>query len=88
MGVGSWVDRVNHLQSRAIVPEPKRRKTEVADRSKDGANQQRRNGSGMLGAYVKDQRKAANQSPQPMAVDLTDGAHLIFRILVHVLTNF
>ncbi|RCI09528.1 hypothetical protein L249_4064 [Ophiocordyceps polyrhachis-furcata BCC 54312] len=60
----SMFERANNVQSRDLVPEPKRRKTQDAANSSEIPV---RAGTGVLGAYVKEKRAAP-----PQTVDLTD----------------
>lgn len=76
-GVGAWIERMNNVQHRSNVPQPKRRKTEDWELSQDGGPALVRGGSGMLGEYVQEKRREADGSTasQAMTVDLTDGIH-------------
>lgn len=74
-GIGSWVERVNNVQSRSLAPQAKRRKVEDGSELNQGNNMPVRSGSGLLGGYVKDQRKDADgaAATQAAMVDLTNG---------------
>ncbi|RDA83201.1 hypothetical protein CP532_1223 [Ophiocordyceps camponoti-leonardi (nom. inval.)] len=64
----SMFERANNVQTRDLVPEPKRRKTQ------DAANSSQiplRAGTSVLGAYLKEQRTENRAAPLQM-VDLTD----------------
>ena len=78
MGMGSWVERLNHVHERSAVPLPKRRKTQDGEFefTKDGTMHPIRAGSGVLGEYIKEKRKEANGTSRAMAVDLT-GMYLV-----------
>ncbi|KAH7328184.1 SNF2 family DNA-dependent ATPase [Stachybotrys elegans] len=69
-GVGNWIERVNNVQHRSAVPQPKRRKVDEHD-----SLQIRRNGSGVLGEYVKEKgnEPASAKGSPAVTVDLTDG---------------
>lgn len=75
-GAGNFIERINNVQHRSVVPQPKRRRTED---SENGFHHimtpQVHGGGGILGQYVTDRRKEANgatASPS-MTVDLTEG---------------
>ncbi|KAH7238304.1 SNF2 family N-terminal domain-containing protein [Fusarium tricinctum] len=75
-GAGNFIERVNNVQHRSVVPQPKRRRTED---SENGFHHimtpQMHGGGGILGQYVTDRRQEANgatASPS-MTVDLTEG---------------
>ncbi|RBR06449.1 uncharacterized protein FIESC28_11072 [Fusarium coffeatum] len=74
-GTGNFIERMNNVQHRSVVPQPKRRRTEDSE----GVHQFMtpvQGGGGMLGQYVTDKRKEANSStasPSMMTVDLTSG---------------
>ncbi|KAI5463322.1 SNF2 family DNA-dependent ATPase [Mariannaea sp. PMI_226] len=74
-GVGGWIERMNNVQHRSNVPQPKRRRTEDWEMSQDGGPAVIRSGSGILGDYVQENRGEADGSTasQAMTVDLTDG---------------
>lgn len=75
-GVGSWIERVNNVQARPALPNPKRRKVdEYGDDGKTTTTMPTRNGGGGLGDYVRDQERQANGAiaTQAMMVDLTSG---------------
>ncbi|POR34601.1 Putative SWI/SNF-related matrix-associated actin-dependent regulator [Tolypocladium paradoxum] len=77
-GVGTWIERMNNVQSRSSVPQAKRRKTEDGqDFAARTSNIPVRSGSGVLGEYVKERRNEANgqglPQTQTLTVDLTDG---------------
>ena len=78
-GAGNLIERMNNVQHRSVVPQPKRRRTEDSE----GVHQFMtpvQGGGGMLGQYVTDKRKEANSStasPSMMTVDLTSGKHLL-----------
>ena len=80
-GAGNLIERMNNVQHRSVVPQPKRRRTEDSE----GVHQFMtpvQGGGGMLGQYVTDKRKEANSStasPSMMTVDLTSGKHLLLR---------
>lgn len=71
-GVGNWLERMNHVQNRSAVPQPKRRRV---DDAQDSPTQIRRNGSGVLGEYVKEKAKEGGGSVSSAfeTVDLTNG---------------
>ncbi|TWU76513.1 hypothetical protein ED733_007553 [Metarhizium rileyi] len=75
--MGIWIERMNNVQRRSNVPNPKRRKTEdPQDFAARASNMSIRGTSGTLGEYVRDRRQEANGSrlvPQTPTVDLTDG---------------
>lgn len=75
-GVGTWIERMNNVQSRSSIPQAKRRKTEDGqDFAARTNNIPVRSSSGVLGQYVAERRKEANGQglPQTLTVDLTDG---------------
>ncbi|KJZ79916.1 hypothetical protein HIM_00630 [Hirsutella minnesotensis 3608] len=75
-GVGTWIERMNNVQSRSAVPQAKRRKTQDGQDFAARSNTiPVRGGSGVLGEYVRDKRKEADNLgfTPAMAVDLTEG---------------
>lgn len=72
--VGQWIERINNVQNRSLVPQSKRRKLDEEQNAQGGQAVQAR-GSGILGDYVQEKRNEANGStlPQAPTVDLTDG---------------
>lgn len=74
-GAGDFIERMNNVQDRYVLPQAKRRKVDEADPSKDSSLVQARSGGGVLGSYVKDKREesSAAGSASTMTVDLTNG---------------
>lgn len=74
-GFGSMIDRMNNLEQRAFVPQPKRRKTQ--DERDNSYNHGFGSGNGgMLASHIRENREAAtNHIPlrSVETVDLTDG---------------
>ncbi|KAI6629423.1 transcription termination factor 2 [Pyricularia oryzae] len=74
-GMGAMIERANNVESRADIPQTKRRKIEVTNTNGQGTPI--RGGSGMLGSYIKGQElgdggaSTPARSPQT-TVDLTD----------------
>ncbi|ODA76340.1 hypothetical protein RJ55_08186 [Drechmeria coniospora] len=73
-GVGTWVERMNHVQNRSSVPQAKRRKTEDGQDFAARANNipvrgGGGGGTGIAASYLNDKREAAAQSSS--TVDLT-----------------
>ncbi|KOS18296.1 Helicase-like transcription factor [Escovopsis weberi] len=73
-GVGNWIERMNNVQHRAVVPQAKRRKLEDGDGPSGGSSAPARSGGGDLGEYVREKRKEAGAGAMLRAstVDLTD----------------
>jgi hypothetical protein len=78
-GAGDFIERMNNVQDRAAIPQPKRRRLDENDPSKDPSSVQVRGGGGILGSYVKDKREEASPagSASAMTVDLTSGTVLL-----------
>ncbi|KAH7189433.1 SNF2 family N-terminal domain-containing protein [Fusarium flagelliforme] len=75
-GTGNFIERMNNVQHRSVVPQPKRRRTEDSEGVHQFMTPPVQGGGGMLGQYVTDKRKEANSataSPSMMTVDLTSG---------------
>ncbi|CAH0015544.1 unnamed protein product [Clonostachys rhizophaga] len=76
-GQGQWIERMNNVQSRPDVPQPKRRKTEDGQDFQFRTNVPVRSSSGVFGDYVRDMQYKARISAAPtalsMTVDLTEG---------------
>ncbi|KLU81812.1 transcription termination factor 2 [Magnaporthiopsis poae ATCC 64411] len=74
-GVGAMIERINNVESRAVVPEPKRRKLEPGAQPVPSSS---RGSSGMLGGYIKDQNTrevdGGGAAETPQTVDLTEHA--------------
>lgn len=72
-GVGAMIERINNVESRAVVPEPKRRKLEPSPQPVPSSS---RGSSGMLGGYIKDQNTrdvdGSGAAETPQTVDLTE----------------
>lgn len=87
-GAGELIERMNHVQPRSTIPQPKKRKLEETDPNKDSDSVQVRNGSGLLGEYVKDKREEGNAggSTTSTTVDLTSGKVLSSLSIVGLLT--
>ncbi|KAM0563267.1 hypothetical protein ACHAPJ_000985 [Fusarium lateritium] len=74
-GTGNFIERMNNVQHRSVVPQPKRRRTEDSDGVHHIMTPPVQGGSGILGQYVTEKRKEGNSataSPS-MTVDLTSG---------------
>ncbi|KAK5998484.1 Helicase-like transcription factor [Cladobotryum mycophilum] len=74
-GVGGWIERMNNVQNRSVVPQAKRRRLDEGDDSSSGPNAPMRGSSGVLAEYVRERRKEANNgaaSSRASTVDLTD----------------
>ena len=69
-----WVEKLHNVQARTEAPDAKRRRLEP-EAEQNGTKIPVRNGSGILGQYVKDKRQESGgaSTPQSMTVDLTDG---------------
>ncbi|KAI6425209.1 hypothetical protein MCOR07_011678 [Pyricularia oryzae] len=82
-GMGAMIERANNVESRADIPQTKRRKIEVTNTNGQGTPI--RGGSGMLGSYIKGQElgdggaSTPARSPQT-TVDLTDGRLPVFTL--------
>ncbi|KAI8689888.1 hypothetical protein LRP88_13812 [Fusarium phalaenopsidis] len=74
-GAGAFIERMNNIQHRSVVPQAKRRRVEDREGSHDGQAPTVRGGSGILGGYIQEKRKEANSSTASpaMTVDLTSG---------------
>ncbi|TQV98759.1 hypothetical protein V2A60_007539 [Cordyceps javanica] len=74
-GAGSWIERVNNVQARSVIPQAKRRKVDELGHDEKITNMPTRNGGGGLGDYVRDQQQQSNgaAATQAMMVDLTAG---------------
>ncbi|KAL8407948.1 hypothetical protein RB594_006669 [Gaeumannomyces avenae] len=74
-GVGAMIERINNVESRAFVPEPKRRKLEPSPQPMASSS---RGSSGMLGGYIKEQKteevSGGGLVKAPQTVDLTENA--------------
>lgn len=82
-GTGNFIERMNNVQHRSVVPQPKRRRTEDSEGVHQFMTPPVQGGGGMLGQYVTDKRKEANSataSPSMMTVDLTSGKNLFLRL--------
>lgn len=88
-GVGSWIERMNNVQTRSAIPQAKRRRVDEGGDSPNGNNVSVRGSGSTLGDYVRERRREANGvstlSASASTVDLTDGkiplAHINFDIL-------
>ncbi|CAI0649927.1 unnamed protein product [Colletotrichum noveboracense] len=80
-GMGSVIERMNHVQDRAAAPQPKRRKVDTPESDADSNKKTMAGGgSGMLGAYVKEkQDEGKKEGPQAptQTVDLTGGDDVV-----------
>lgn len=83
-GVGHWIERMNNVQRRSTVPQPKRRRIDDEQNLQNGQAAQVRSGSGILGAYVREKRQDSSGSAfsQPTTVDLTDGESQLAPLLL------
>ncbi|KAK9770337.1 putative SWI/SNF-related matrix-associated actin-dependent regulator of chromatin subfamily A member 3-like 1 [Seiridium cardinale] len=70
-GFGTMFERMNNLQERTSMPQPKRRKVE-AEENGPALSGFGNGGSGMLGQYVKDRREEAAKNPALQRVDTVD----------------
>ncbi|TDZ65081.1 DNA repair protein RAD5A [Colletotrichum trifolii] len=75
-GMANVIERMNNVQDRASVPQPKRRKVDTPESDVDNKKFTGGGGSGILGAYVKDkQEEGKKERPNvyTQTVDLTEG---------------
>lgn len=74
-GAGAWIERVNNVQARSTMPQPKRRKVDEFGNDEKITNMPTRNGGGGLGDYVQDQQRQSEGviATPAMMVDLTSG---------------
>ncbi|KAF5018355.1 hypothetical protein F66182_9666 [Fusarium sp. NRRL 66182] len=88
-GAGNFIERMNNVQHRSAVPQPKRRRTEDGDGFHNLVTPPVHGSSGMLGQYVTEKRKEASSataSPS-MTVDLTSGTSRPHAIHLPLLTR-
>lgn len=80
-GVGTYVERLNHVQDRSDVRQPKRRKTVAEGDNISGPNTYNGNfhigGGGVIGQYMKEQQQRAKEEVpagkvETVTVDLTE----------------
>lgn len=75
-GLGNFVERMNNVQDRSDVPQPKRRKTENEDDMPNATPGFQGSGAGALGQYVQEKQiegRVASTARRIETVDLTEG---------------
>ncbi|KAK6214450.1 Phosphatidylinositol 4-kinase LSB6 [Pestalotiopsis sp. IQ-011] len=71
-GYGNMVERLNNVQARSSVPQPKRRKVDADGNDATSSGFGGGGGSGMLGQYIMDRREEAAKDPALQRVDTVD----------------
>ena len=81
--MGHFIERMNNVQNRSMVPHAKRRKTEDGQDYATKVSIPVRSSSGMLGGYIREKRQENGLNGfQAPTVDLTDGTRSRYTELV------